>query len=228
MYSKFALSLATSLILGLAGSAAHAFEHPSAGQPINEAMLEITYAGDSLKSADLSINDIIFSDASQYPDVSDLSHAEKYMLAGVSSTPWKEGIHLHPWSLDIYFLYSKFHQHGIPLPGELGYEVIRQLPGYAHYSKQQLDVFRNPLTGEWPVLDDASGLPGSVYIHVPTDEEKYHLAIRDENFKKVLYLNSFTSKDPPYREQREPNGPPLYMRIMGLSGKPILEFLWAW
>lgn len=222
------LVLATMSMLLLCAETAMAAEHPSNGQPINEEVLAITYGGDSFKPAELNINNVVFSDATAYPDVSELSHAEKYMLAGVTSTPWKSSIQLKPWSLDVYFLLSKYYQNGMPIPSQLSYEAIRLLPEYAKVGDLQLDVYRNPMTGEWPVLEDASGLPGSVYVHELTEDEKHHLAIRDENYKKVLYLDSFPSMEEPFREHRDPSGPPIYMRIVGLSGKPILEFIWTW
>ena len=221
------MAICALLILGTA-TLARCNEHPCTGQEIKQNLLETTYAGNPNKPAGLSTGQVVFSDPSEYPDITELTHEEQYIFGGAQSAPWDSHVAMLPWMLEIYFLISKYYQAEVPLPEVLSADNIRQLAAYSAYTDDRLEVFRNPMTGEWPVLEDSSGVAGSVFIHQLTDEEKYQLAIRDEEYKKILFLDSFFTDVPPGREHRDPYGPPIYMRIVGVQGKPLLEYIWAW
>jgi hypothetical protein len=105
---------------------------------------------------------------------STLTDLEWYMIYGAETSPFdKYG--MEAWYLYVSTYVHRFYtEHGY-IPTQLTPETLAMSGGPQAMDQCYLDVYRNPLTGEWPRLDAISHSPGDLYIKVLNpDEERYY------------------------------------------------------
>jgi len=156
---------------------------------------------------------------SPYPDVSTLSDAEKYMIAGCVDS--ELGGPLGPWYRDIFMMVNSiaFETDYSVIPDKLEYPMIRaRTVKPAEFTQDDADRFRSPITGEFPRLDAVEFAPGQVYIRLLTEEEKEHFASKVKHYHEHWYegVDEFklTGEVLPIKLTTEV----FYMRVYGENG----------
>jgi hypothetical protein len=120
------------------------------------------------------INDITFTQP--YPDPSSLTPAERYIVAGATSTATDRPLskRLHPWWRDVCAVAMNYYQEG-RLPAQLNEQMVRATAADPDgVSQAWVDLHRSPLTGEFPRLDAREFSPGDVYMRILTEDEVQH------------------------------------------------------
>ncbi len=158
--------LLASLLLLTAAEVCYA-AHPAAGHPIAGEWHDEWHYPD----ANLSLGDLTFMPREDYPVFDELTQLEQYMLLGVTSSDMSEEHGLMPWRDLIFSWVNKFYLEYAYIPEQLTPDVIRSIPGYEGYSDEMFAAERNPLTGEWPMLQAAEFSPGDLYIRPLTEDE---------------------------------------------------------
>jgi hypothetical protein len=187
--------------------------HPFTGHP-PQVDLEVVYGPDR-GLVGLSRGDITFTRGKTPAD--QLKPDEIYILAGAKSSNLPSGRALDPWSGQILLAVMAYEREHGKIPPVLDEAALRSIPSYQAWFRHEpgmIEVFRNPLTGQWPRLDAATPSPGDMYIRVLTEIEKVeysrHLGVWDVWFGKG--------------PGEKLCGPVFYHRIYGWNG-PIYESL---
>jgi hypothetical protein len=103
--------------------------------------------------------------------LSELSPEERYILGGAKVSDLPDSRWLLPWADQIFNLALAYHtQHG-KLPAVLDEAAIRSIPYYSAITAAELDVYRNPFSGNWPRLDASAPSPGDMFIKVLNETE---------------------------------------------------------
>lgn len=197
--------------------------HPSDGRQPRD--LSAVWSPEVGLPPEWSTGDLVFTKPK--PAWQELTPAEQYIIAGTVTSPFGNES-LKPWEQEIFlFVRRYFEQYGA-IPERLSPEVIRQAPGYAGYSDARLEVFRSPLTGEFPRLNAASFSPGDVYIRPLTPGEMQYFAQRNPVYN-ADWFGKGTVVDPNSHDpiNTELGTDVYYIRIYGASGVIVdgLEYI---
>lgn len=217
---RYLITLSTALLVfsGVA-NAEHIYDS-------HEARSEHLRFGFSPQNADpeeWSINSIQLLSQEAYPDTSELTDNEIKLLCG-TRTSHVSNSGYSAWTNELFFFVVEYIKtHGVA-PTVFDYETAKKLPLYRNHPEWFADLWKNPITGEWTQLGSPDSSPGGTYVHVLTEEEMRHFAVRKESYKKKFFLNSFA--DPLSengRSHRVPEIPPVFIQIFGENGKPIYQ-----
>lgn len=124
-----------------------------------------------------------------YPSPESLTEAEKYVIAGTVSGP--EGQALQPWVYQIGQVISFYYQKEGYIPGRFSTDMLFALEyGDSTIDDARLDIFRSPITEEFPRLDAGNFSPGDLFVHILSEDEKWEYSedspqLRDAWFNKV-------------------------------------------
>ncbi len=147
-----------------------------------------------------------------------LADMEWYMVYGAYASPYSE-LGMDRWHLLVSSYVHRFYtEHGY-IPEQLTPEILMMSYGPQQVEPKILDVYRNPLTGEWPRLNAKEHSPGDLFIKVlsPDEEEYYSQIDSDIN----AYCNTYETYNPSTGEcvrMRPVNNGVLYVRMYGYSG----------
>jgi hypothetical protein len=149
--------------------------HPAVEYTANELPAQYGTANYGL-SADYNYGDLTFH--APYPDPQTLTDMERYMLGGAhSDTP---GHALKPWVDHVFQTVSSLHMATGEVPADLSLETLRELPVAGDQpfdpTADHWNLFRSPITGEFPRLDAQDFSPGQVFIRELTEDEVAHFA----------------------------------------------------
>ncbi|MCH7472059.1 hypothetical protein IIA79_03800 [bacterium] len=198
--------------------------HPASGH-------EVADVFDSFYNMDLiwpppewSTGDITFF-LSDRPSPETLTQEEKYIVAGVRTSSLPSGLGLAPWYMGICSIAEKFYNAYGYLPEVLTSEVMRTIPRWEERSESWLDIFRSPLTGEWPALNAASHSPGDIYMRPLTQYEMRHFADLYPGYQHTWFeskrLDFSTGK---YTQDIRPVTDVFYVRVYGWNGTLVEHF----
>lgn len=152
-----------------------------------------------------SINDIIF--IRPLPDLASLTHAERYMIAGLTKRPRGSG-NMDSWHADLFRLLHPYLLDGNPVPERLSDDVLTYVFGQVTPDNWMPGFLKSPLHGDYPRLSAREFSPGDAYVRVLTVEELAHVAPYDAVLQDALSAEGAL----------EPLGPVVYLRIYGHSG----------
>jgi hypothetical protein len=142
-----------------------------------------------------------------------LTPAEIYMLAGTGKGQKGDGSY-GPWNTMVFnAAYSIYMETG-SLPDRLTDAVLRKSNHYKDVSNASIELFRNPLTGEWPSLKAQQFSPGDLYIRPLSNTELRHFASLSPIYSGMW----LEGKGPGGRGNRQLSGPVFYVRIYGAQG----------
>jgi len=219
----------TTLCIILLSAAAVSGYIPEAYEP-----LEANYGRSNGLSSRLSFEDIVFVDPSNRPPVENLTAEECYILAGAQNKD-DETTFLLPWHLKLSSTAAIAYEFFGYIPPALTPEVIHQIPGFEDTAGAALDYLRNPLTGEWPLLDATELSPGDAYIRPLTKEELIHLANNSIMLKKAWFEDKAQNpldllEGRPYMDcftlDTKLSSDVYYVRIYGWDGVIYTNLLW--
>lgn len=203
------------LMLALLTTAAYA-AHPAEGKKIPEDANALLCQQAGVPEG-WDINELTFIKTGDYPTVDELTYLEIYMIAGVNWEKDGKTWGMSPWSNHVFTAVNRFYDLYGYVPEVLDEEIIHMTPGYEKATGDKLNEFRNPLTGEWPVLNAADFSPGDMYIRPLTEEEKIHFAALnstyDDHWFKGHGYNMIEKRDVQYTMLSEP----FYIRMYGLN-----------
>lgn len=188
--------------------------HPSENYTSNE--LSSCYTTRSTSRVLQSFGDLTFVEA--YPDPLSMTDAEKYMLAGTTDGPPEFCIDggLPAWWGKIERIVKFYYM----AHGEIPAQVTPQVYADA-YEKPldmidplQLELIRNPLTGEYPRTDSLELSPGDFYIKALSEEEMRHFASFDDGLYEMWFNGRAKKRDGTWGDCPI-SGPVLYVRLYG-------------
>jgi len=210
--------LATTLIISIICSLPQAvLAHPADGYPPNE--MPPAYGTEAYgRPPECNINDLTFSPS--YPDPAALTDIERYMIVGCTNSSL--GYALQPWYDEVFMAVNAIYSHSDSVPPQLSEELIRSISVCPEsVPEEHINIFRNPITGEFPRLDAAEFSPGDVYIRILTPEEREHFAALSALDDGIWDRGEFTT---PLGDtiQVELTTEVYYMRVYGLTA-PIIE-----
>jgi len=164
-------------------------DHPALGQPTGNLKTFYTQEG---YPPEWSLGDIVFSPAYMKPAPEELTKIEKYIVAGTLSSANSPDVGHKPWRTELVLMTSRFYVEFGYIPEELSGNAIRMIPGYEDMTDEDLALYKNPITGEWPTLNATSQAPGDAYIRPLTMSEKAHFAELNPTwnerwFERILY-----------------------------------------
>ena len=171
-----------------------------------------------------SIGDVQFYDPQSKPPLESLTDTERYMLAGTVDSSLPSGSALGPWFQQVYMAALKLYQRHGSIPEVLDPDQLRELPEFAQIPQGLLDVYRNPLTGEWPRLRSMDPSPGDLFIHVLSDSEMQFIAQRSPYRQKLWFGGKALNGDVNWEQNKSIKliERPFYIRLYGWNG-----VLWA-
>jgi hypothetical protein len=191
-------------------AAAARWKHPGVAHPPLLA-LEQVYVPES-ENPDLSRGDITFTRDKTPRSL--LSVEEIYIVAGARVSDYPDKRQLDPWASQVFrMILAYVVEHG-EVPLVLDDRGIRSIPYYSQISDEELAVYRNPFTGEWPRLDAQNPSPGDMYVKVLNEAEKVEYA-RLLGLWEVWFGQG---------KGRRLCSPVFYQRVYGRNG-PIYESL---
>jgi len=134
--------------------------------------------------AEFDINDLYF--VKPLPDPATLSEIEKYMLRGLAED--NPGGAMRSWYTVICETVSAFHLRTGTMPVEYSAEIVMALlPEDRELPDENLDVFRSPITNEFPKLNATEFSAGDLYVRTITEEEKTYIARIDDKYKQMWF-----------------------------------------
>lgn len=218
---RLILSITTFIVwsLGMVGTA---FAHPSDGypaRPLQSGYGEPDYGFPS----SFSFNDITFV---QYPQANTLSEQEKYMLSGTSSGPW--GYALPAWYISVFQAVQTYYKKHQVIPASFSPEMFLEFVADPSSIQQDyLDLFKSPLTGDWPLLNAQSYSPGNMYIRVLTEDEMQYYADLNPVFQELWFDGVFRKGDGTFENVKMISNV-FYVRVYGLNGVIYNGLLYGW
>jgi hypothetical protein len=135
--------------------------------------LAAVYVPDGTDPA-ISRGDITFT--GNKPPVAELCAEEIYIVAGAKVSDFPDGRSLDPWADQTMRMIMAYERTHSTLPRVLDEAAIRSIPHYKFWSDEELSVYRNPFTGQWPQLDATEASPGDMYVKVLSEAEKVEYA----------------------------------------------------
>jgi hypothetical protein len=188
--------------------------HPADGYQANDLH---PYYGTSRYGlgSEYDINDLYF--IRPLPDQSLLTETEKYMLAGLA--PQGPQTLQRSWISEIFRMVDGYYGRYGVIPGVFSPEIVRanalEPEGIL---EEHLEIFRNPITGEYPRLDAIDFSPGDVFIRALSEDEKAYLASIDPIFKGHWYEGVGTNLATGEKQRIEMlSSAVFYMRVYGYS-----------
>lgn len=195
-----------------------AASHPAEGMPVND--ISSQYSPNWGMKPEWGIDDLTFTQPK--PEWNDLTQMEQYILAGVSRSGLPSGEPLDPWTTDIFRVVRAYYEEYGQIPQVLNDEIIRSTPGYKNISESRLAVYRNPLTGDWPLLNASTPSPGDVYIRSLTHNEMGHFAVLVPYYQHLWFDGLSLNSEGDYSVSSQLASDVYYIRVYGWSG-PIVE-----
>lgn len=178
--------------------------------------------------ASWSINDLTFPLVGEYPTAEELTYLEVYMVVGVNWEKDGKTWGMSPWSSEIAHVVHRFYDQYGYVPGVLDAELILQTPGYENKTDQELEVYKNPLTGAWPRLDAMYHSPGDMYIRPLTADEKHHFASVHQPFQERWFDGlSYSNRAGGYVNIEMLNEP-FYLRAYGYDETLVARIDYMW
>lgn len=132
--------------------------------------------------ADFNYGDLTFH--APYPDPETLTDMERYIVAGASAG---DGKVLQPWKRQIIDIVMSLDHNTGSIPPALSLEVLEAAVLNLEENPHAADIFKSPITGEFPRLDAVEFAPGQVYMRRLTDDEKRHFASLNPFFHGAWY-----------------------------------------
>ncbi|MDQ3024373.1 MAG: hypothetical protein M3R04_08340 [bacterium] len=196
--------------------------HPSVGHNTNQ-----IHGYPDQAPASWSYGELTFLGPDKFPAVEDLTDVERYMLAGTATSPFSSKAGLPSWHMSVWAAVHRIYNETGAVPDRLTPEVLRASPAYSSLSDAGLDVFRNPITGEWPRLNAKQFSPGDVYMHPLTQDEMRHYAGLTPSYRLQWFegkgldrekLSRGGNVDEMYTADYTLEGPVWFVRIYGEKG----------
>ena len=130
-----------------------------------------------------SYKDLIF--IKPMPDPATLSHAERYIIAGLTKRPYGQG-KMDPWREDLYHVVRSYYSKFKKMPSEMSDDVIKSIFREVTPQNWLPEFLHSPVTGRYPRLDAAEFSPGDVYMRPLNDEEIAHMCKYDSLLKEIV------------------------------------------
>jgi hypothetical protein len=199
---------------------AAAATHPYQGQTLNQ----VAGYPDQATPA-WNYGELTFLGPDKLPKVTELTNAERYIVAGTSTSPFSARAGLPSWQMSIWNAVARIYSETGKVPAQLTPAVLKASKFYKNTSDAELEVFRSPITGDWPYLNSKQFSAGNVYIHPLTRDEMQHFAARSPIYHKLWFeglgpnrskLNSKGGTiEEIYSAPYQLDGPVWYVRIYG-------------
>ena len=198
--------------------------HPSDGHESEN--IELLYTGNCGMPVEWSFGNVQLTD--RRVPLAELTSEECYILAGVKTCRWSDEAGLEPWKITLFSIVNKFVKaHGY-IPDQMTPELIRSIPGYENTSDDRLDLYRSPITDDWPKLNCEAFNPGNVYMVKLTPAEIDHFAELIPEYAEMWGDNCWW--DPSDGEYKciDIKTPIYFMRIYGQTGVLYegIDFVW--
>jgi len=158
-----------------------------------------------------------------YPDPNSLTNAEKYIIAGCQGI--KPEQNMLPWVYYIWHCAEALDARLGYVPDQLSEELLREVGAR---SASAFELFKSPLTGNFPRLTAATESPGDVYIRALTPEEMRFFAGKVRAYQELWCDGKRT--DPRTGEVLENvklDGKVYYVRVYGWHGVILSELLFT-
>jgi hypothetical protein len=168
MLHKHTLAIA---MLALIIPAVALASHPATGYEPNPLPHGYGTEGFGL-TADFNYGDLTFH--APYPSPETLTDMERYIIAGTSASPSGGG--LREWSRTLVHLVMAIDHNTGSIPPTLSLEVLEEAVLGLEENPEGADIYKSPITGEFPRLDAVEFAPGQVYMRRLTEDEKQHFA----------------------------------------------------
>lgn len=213
--SLFMVAAASMLICTTAWAA-----HPAEGYEPNE--VRNYYQG---PPPVWSNGDISFVDPDSKPDEDSLTDIECYILAGCPDSA--TGAALPSWIESMYMAASKYYAAFGQLPSVMDEQELRKIAEFKQMPASMINIYRNPITGQWPTLNATTPSPGNLYIRPLASAEQSHIAAVSPRYKKLWFdgktgdwdnADSHDALDSLYSVPVNLMGPPFYIRVYGQEG----------
>ncbi len=174
--------------------------------------------------ADQSIGDVIFY--TPYP--SELSDAEKYIVAGTVDSPQGDG-GMGPWWFNVVSIAIAYYNKNGELPQEINEDVLKSVAWQpAAMNMGAMQWYKSPVSEQFPKLDATEFSAGDMYIKVLSEAELDTLSQTD------LYLDaihnrgkSYGSVDSSDEEVALLTSPILYVRVYGEQEVIMSRLFWT-
>jgi hypothetical protein len=172
----------------------------------------------------LDVNDLTFVEPEDQTPISNLSNIERYMVGGVQDSSL--GGSLGPWYVSVYWAAISYYKKYGTLPDTLSLDILKQIPATQNLKPDMLEIYRNPITGEWPKLNSTVFSPGNLYMRPLTTPEMQYFAFYDTSCRKIWFDNVTLDVEcikkgcPPQDCDTVPvklDTPPFYLRVYGKS-----------
>ena len=207
--------IATIFFLSTTASA----QHPYSEYPVAD-LSQYYFPAEGI-NPEWSKDDLVFTRPK--PAWEELSRNEKYIIAGLSPECAEDGVSILPWGTEVAIAAMKLYEHHGHIPAILTPDELRLLEEFQNVDEQELDVFRNPITGNWPLLKSSSQSPGNLYIRALTFDEMMYFAKLDSYYNMLWFHNmDFGTDGELVCAQLKSHV--FYIRIYGLN-EPIVENL---
>jgi len=194
--------------------------HPSDG--LEPLPLPPSYGTDGCDfGPEFNHGDLVFT--RPYPDPDTLTNAERYIIVGCQgSTPEQNML---PWTYYIWHCAEALDERLGHVPDQLSEELLREVGAR---STATFELFKSPLTGNYPRLTAATASPGDVYIRALTPEEMRFFAGKAKPYQELWYDGKRT--DPRTGEVLEKvklDGKVYYVRVYGWHGVILSELMFT-
>lgn len=204
--------------------------HPAAGG----APEDISGWYTSCTGPDENYGEITFVAGQDKPALDSLTDMERYLVGGIHRS--RKGGSMLPWYQHVYFAACAYYKLTGQWPRVLSIDELKQLPELKRRPAAELEIYRNPLTGNWPRLDAKELSPGDMYLKPLTPEEMRHFADENAGFQRVWFDGVGTDWDAMQRGESFAQsqtkrvtlmGPVCYVRVYGLNGVLMTDFVYA-
>lgn len=174
-----------------------------------------------------------------FPPPETLSPAEQFVVAGSLDAPGSPDVGLQPWwqyvVLAVRSYYSKYGH----VPPALSQDILEDLYGNTVLpSPDWLEMFKSPLTDQFPRLDALQNSPGDLYIRELSEPEIADLSQYDLSLHTIYYEHRFYPNgmyaDPELRSTQPYENvthvsPVFFVRVHGWNGViwEVVSFTWS-
>jgi hypothetical protein len=155
---------------------ANAAAYPSSGRTADIDEQRYLYeTGDAAKSS----GDLLFYGPLGKPAFESLNETELLMLGGSRTSQGNE--HLNPYWIEITTLAGRYYAECQVLPAVMDPIAIRRIPRFRGARDEDLELYRNPLSGKWPRLKAKTLSPGDFYLRILKPAEARRFAKESPN-----------------------------------------------
>lgn len=198
-----------------------ALAHPADGYPVRPLQKGYGETGYGFPSS-WSYNDITFV---PYPEASSLSNKEIYMIRGSTSGLW--GYALPSWYFSVFQVVEAYaNKHG-SIPSVFSPEMFLETTDPNSIDPDYLELFKSPITGNWPILNAMDFQPGNMYIRILSEDDMHHFAELSPSFQEVWFENRMHSSNGSY-ESINMLTKVYYIRVYGDKGVIYNGFMYGW